>query len=135
MIASWERADDAQGRHWVSRILIAGQDWQARALLRAQLLEEEFEVEAHEAISEALATLPSSTDLPDLLIADISASDYPSADVEALSAWSRKLPIWIIASRTYIVEKGLRGHGFEVILLRPVDVGELVDQIKRRLER
>ena len=72
--------------------------------------------------------------LPDLLIADISASDEPSADVEALSAWSRKVPIWIIASRTYIVEKGLRGHGFEMILLRPVDVGELVDQIKQRLE-
>jgi len=31
------------------------------------------------------------------------------------------------------VEKSLRGHGFEMILLRPVDVGELVDQIKQRL--
>jgi hypothetical protein len=69
-----------------------------------------------------------------LLIADISASNEPSADVEALSAWSREVPIWIIASRTYIVEKGLRGHGFEMVLLRPVDVGELVDQIKQRLE-
>jgi DNA-binding response OmpR family regulator len=118
----------------VSRILIAGKDWQARALLRAQLLEEEFEVEAHETISEALAVLLAGADLPDLLIADISASDDPSADVEALSAWSRKLPIWIIASRTYIVEKGLRGHGFEVTLMRPVDVGELVEQIRQRLD-
>ena len=69
-----------------------------------------------------------------MFIADISASDNPSADVEALSTWSRKIPIWIIASRAYIVEKGLRGHGFEMIMLRPVDVGELVDQIKQRLE-
>ena len=118
----------------MSYILIAGKDWQARALLRAQLLEEGFEVEAHETIPEALAALEPGTNLPDLFIADISASDEPSADVEALSAWSRKVPIWIIASRTYIVEKGLRGHGFEMILLRPVDVGELVDQIKQRLE-
>jgi DNA-binding response OmpR family regulator len=103
-------------------------------LLRAQLLEEGFEVEAHETILDALAAIEPGTNLPDLLIADISSSDDPSADVEALSAWSPKVPIWIIASRTYIVEKGLRGHGFEVILLRPVDVGELVDQIEQRLE-
>jgi len=118
----------------VSQILIAGKDWQARALLRAQLLEEGFEVEAHETILEALATLSPETHLPDLFIADISASDDPSADVEALSAWARKVPTWIIASRSYIVERGLRGHGFGMILLRPVDVGELVDQIKQRLE-
>ena len=118
----------------MSYILIAGKDWQARALLRAQLLEEGFEVGAHETIPDALATIEPGTHLPDLFIADISASDIPSADVDALSTWSRKIPIWIIASRAYIVEKGLRGHGFEMIMLRPVDVGELVDQIKQRLE-
>ena len=117
----------------MNRILLAGKDWQARALLRAQLLEEGFDVDAHETIADALATLPLAANVPDLFIADISASDDPSADVDALSAWSRRIPIWVIASRTYIVEKGLRGHGFEVILLRPVNVGELVDQIKRRL--
>ena len=119
----------------MSHILIAGKDWQARALLRAQLMEEGFEVEAYETIPEALATLARRTNLADLFIADVSASDEPSADVEALTAWSRKIPIWIIASRTYIVEKGLRGHGFEMTFLRPVDVGELVEQIKQRLEK
>jgi CheY-like chemotaxis protein len=118
----------------MSQIHIAGKDWQARALLRAQLLEEGFDVEAYETIPEALATLQPGTKLPDLFIADISASDDPSADVEALSAWSRKVPTWVIASRSYIIERGLRGHGFEMILLRPVDVGEVVDQIKQRLE-
>ena len=118
----------------MSNILIAGKDWQSRALLRAQLLDEGFEVEAHETIPDALAALTPGAKLPDLLIADISASDDPSADVEALTAWSLKIPIWIIASRTYIVEKGLKGHGFDMILLRPVDVGELVDQIKQKLE-
>jgi CheY-like chemotaxis protein len=118
----------------VSRIFIAGNDWQSRALLRAQLLEEGFEVEAHESVHDALSTLTPGATLPDLLIADVSASGDPSTDVKGLSAWSRKLPTWIIASRTYIIEKGLRGHGFEMILLRPVDIGELVDQIKQRLE-
>ena len=118
----------------VRYILLAGKDWQARALLRAQLMEEGFEVEAHESIPDALAGLDPGSNLPDLLVADISASEDPSADVEALTQWSGKIPVWIIASRAYIVDKGLRGHGFEMILLRPVDVNELVDQIKQRLE-
>jgi DNA-binding response OmpR family regulator len=119
----------------MSQILIAGKDWQARALLRAQLIEEGFEVEAHETIREALTALESGLRPPDLFIADISQSDEPSADVEELAGWSRRVPIWIIASRTFIVEKGLRGHGFEMALLRPVDVGEFVEQIKQRLEK
>ena len=119
----------------MSQILIAGKDWQARALVRAQLLEEGFEVEAYETISEALTVLASARRPPDILIADISASNNPSREVEALASWSGRVRIWIIASRGFIIEKGLEGHGFEMILLRPVDVGELVDQIKQRLEK
>ena len=77
----------------MSQVLIAGKDWQARALLRAQLIEEGFEVEAHETIRDALPALESGTNPPDLLIADVSQSDEPSADVEALAEWSRKIPI------------------------------------------
>ena len=119
----------------MTSILLAGRDWQARALLRAQLIEEGFEVEAHETIPEALAACSAGGNLPDLLIADISASDDPSADVEDLSTRCQGIPVWVIASRAYIIDKGLRGHGFEMIFLRPVDVGELVEQVKRRLER
>lgn len=114
-------------------------------MINAQLIEEGFEVHAHEGVPEALSTLapePKAPEakaldakLPDLILGDISASADPSADVEALSAWSHRIPIWIIASRTYIVEKGIRGHGFEMTFLRPVDVGELVNQIKQRLEK
>jgi len=119
----------------MGRILIAGRDWQSRALIRAQLLEEGFDVEAHETVREALASLETVPGTPDMFLADVSQSDDLRADVEALAAWSRKIPIWIIASRTFATEKNLRGHGFEMILLRPVDVGELVDQIKQRLAR
>jgi len=114
-------------------VLLAGKDWQARALLRAQLLEEGLAVEAYESIPDALASLKPGAKLPDLLIADISASDEPAADVQALSAWSRKVPIWIIASRSYMLEEGLRCRGFEMILFRPVHIGEMVDQVWKKL--
>ena len=118
----------------MARVLLAGKDWQARALLRAQLIEEGFSVEAYETVDDALAQLEWSFPLPALLIADISTSDNPAVDVERLAIWAKRIPIWIIASRTLSVKGGLEGRGFETILFRPVDMGKLVDQIQQRLE-
>jgi DNA-binding response OmpR family regulator len=117
----------------MSAILLIGKDWPARALIRAQLLEEGFDVEAHEALDPALASLESSEILPALVLADVSASDDPADDVEQLAAWASQLPVWIIAAPSLIRRQTLKGRGFEMILFRPVDVGELIEQIKRRL--
>ncbi len=117
----------------MSQLLLIGKDWTARALLRAQLIEEGIDVEAHESVSEALDTLETSPMLPALLIVDLTASDHPAADADQLAGWTAHIPVWIIASRATIVGENLRGRGFEIILFRPVDINELVDQIKRRL--
>jgi CheY-like chemotaxis protein len=116
-------------------VVVVGKDWQARALLRAQLIEEGVEVEAYETVRAALATLEGSELLPAMLVVDLFASDDPAADIDQLAAWTSQIPTWIIASRSLIAEKRLKGRGFEVILFRPVDMGELVEQIKQRLER
>jgi DNA-binding NtrC family response regulator len=118
----------------MTQVLLAGQDWKARALLRAQLLEEGVDVEAHETVTDAIASLEASEFMPGLFIADLAESDDPSADIDDLAKWTREVPVWIIASHSMIVESTLRGRGFELILFRPVDVGELVGQIKRRVE-
>jgi FixJ family two-component response regulator len=112
-------------------VILVGKDWQARALVRAQLLEEGLDAEAYETASEALEGLGEV--LPALLIADLTAGDDPSAEIEALAAWSGQIPIWIIAGRSLILGKNFKSRGFEMILFRPVDVGELVEQIKRRV--
>ena len=117
------------------QVFLAGKDWHARALLRAQLIEEGVKVEAYETVEEALAQLELQSVLPALLIADISSSDHPSADVERLTIWARRIPIWIIASHTSSVKGGLEGHEFEILLFRPVDMGRLVEQIRQRLSR
>ena len=90
-------------------------------------------MEAYETVEEALAQLELSSVLPALLIADISATDHPSADVDCLTIWAKRIPIWIIASHTSSVKGGLEGRGFETLLFRPVDMGKLVEQIKQRL--
>jgi DNA-binding NtrC family response regulator len=118
---------------YVPQVILAGKDWQARALLRAQLIEEGVDVEAYETVQEALGQLELSPVLPPLLIADICASDHPSADVDSLASWAKRIPIWIIASHTSSVKGGLKGRGFEKLLFRPVDMGKLLQQIKQRL--
>jgi DNA-binding NtrC family response regulator len=118
----------------MAKVLLVGKDWQARALLRAQLIEEGVGVEAYETVDEALAQLERRSVLPALLIADISASDHPSADIESLTTWAKRIPIWIIASHTLSVKGGLEGRGFETLLFRPVEMGKLVQQIQQRLE-
>jgi DNA-binding NtrC family response regulator len=118
----------------MNRVLLAGKDWQARALLRAQLIEEGVDVEAHESVNDARASLEAGEVLPALFIADLFASDHPAADIDELAKWSHDIPVWIIATHGVIAEQNLKGRGFELILFRPVDLGELVGQIKRRVE-
>ena len=117
----------------MAQVFLASKDWQARALLRAQLLEEGVKVEGYETVQEALAQAESSSVLPALLIADISANDHPSADVESLASWAKRIPIWIIASHTSSVKAGLEGRDFDMLVYRPVDMGKLVEQIRQRL--
>jgi DNA-binding NtrC family response regulator len=117
----------------VAQVLLAGKDWQARALLRAQLIEEGVSVEAFETVEEALGQLKLYSVLPALLIADISASDHPSADAESLTSWAEHIPIWVIASHSSSVKGGLEGRGFEMVFFRPLDMGKLVEQLQQRL--
>jgi DNA-binding response OmpR family regulator len=119
----------------MAQVLLVGKDWKARALLRAQLLEEGLEVEACEQASEAIESLDRNELLPELLIADLSASDDPAGEAELLAPWARQVPIWVITSRSLIVDKKLKGRGFAMLLFRPIDLGELVEQIKQRLEK
>jgi len=117
----------------VTQVFLAGKEWRVRALLRAQLLEEGISVEAFETVREALARLNFYALRPALLVADIAASDHPSAEVESLATWAERIPIWVIASHTSSVTGGLDGRGFEKLLFRPLDLGKLVEEIRQRL--
>jgi DNA-binding response OmpR family regulator len=116
----------------MAQVILVGKDWQARALVRAQLIEEGVEVESYTTAREALEAMGEL--LPGLFIADLTESENPEGEIEELAKWTRQFPVWILAGRSLIAGKSLRGRGFEMILYRPIDVGELVEQIKRRIE-
>jgi DNA-binding NtrC family response regulator len=116
----------------MAQLVLVARDWTSRALLRAQLLEAGVEVEAYESLEDALHALVPF--LPVLLVADVTASNDPEADIHLLASWVKRVPTWIIASRSSgAAAADVEGHGFERILFRPVDVGQLVSLIKQRL--
>ena len=116
----------------MTQVVLIGREWKLRALLRAQLLEEKIEVEAYETAGDAVRAFRGRFRPPQLVILHLSAAD--SADkMDELAQWSRRVPVWVIASRNAIEAQELKGRGFELVLFLPIDVGELVDKIKRRV--
>jgi CheY-like chemotaxis protein len=115
------------------RILITGKDWTSRALLRAQLIEEGFDVEAYEDVQAGVDRLWSSADMPSLLVVDLFESMNQVEDMATLSHWAKLLPIWILVGHGTAEAGALEGQGFERVLFRPLDVGKLVQEIKERL--
>jgi DNA-binding response OmpR family regulator len=116
----------------MATVILIGKDWQARALVRAQLIEEGVEAEAYLTATEAMEG--TGEHLPALIVADLAASEDLETEINELARWARQIPVWIIAGRDLISGKLLRGRGFEMVLYRPIDVGEIVEQIKRRIE-
>ena len=118
----------------MKRVVFVSQDWETRALLRAQLLEDGVGVVAYLSAVEAIESLGLNASLLGLLIADLASSDDPAGEAELLASWTSQIPIWIIATHSLIVDNEPKAHGFEVSLFRPIDVGKIIEQINRRLE-
>ena len=117
----------------MNRVILAGKDWTARALLRAQLIEEGFDVEAYEDVEAVVHCLWASREMPPLLIADLFESKKPAEDIATLSHWAKLLPIWLLAINSTVGAATLESRGFERVFFRPLDVGKLVQEIKERL--
>jgi len=117
----------------MSRVLLVGKHWTARTLLRAQLIEDGLDVEARESVQGAVARLQASKVMSRLLVADLSQSENPTEDVSPLSQWSKLVPTWVMAGHGVVDAEALEGRGFEKVLFRPLDMGKLGQQIKKRL--
>jgi len=120
-------------------VVIVSRDWQSRAPLRAQMIEEGCAVRAYESLRDAAVVLAGAVGTrttrgfkPGLLIADLSDDGGPK-EIDQFSRVARRLPVWVIASRSSTNETALSDRGFERVFFRPVDVRELVESIKQRV--
>jgi CheY-like chemotaxis protein len=114
------------------RVLLTGKDWAARALVRAQLLEEGVHVKAYETARDALDEVSDLSDLPKLLVADLAGSPKPEAELDLLAQWGTLLPVWVIITPEVQIRRNLEEVAIERILSRPLDLGQLVAEIKQR---
>jgi DNA-binding response OmpR family regulator len=117
----------------VGGVLLVSRDWHTRALLRAQLIEEGCPVMAFESLKDVEQELRRSAFEPALLIADLASGGRAASEIEQLSAWTRRLPVWVLATHSLGIDDELEGRGFEAVIFRPVGIEELVERIKQRL--
>jgi DNA-binding response OmpR family regulator len=116
----------------VTGVVLVSRDWQFRALLRAQLIEEGCRVRAFESIRDLEEELKGTAFEPGLIVADLSGGEE-AGELEQLSAWSRRVPVWAIAGHGLDIERQLEDRGFEAVILRPIGIEELVERVKQRL--
>jgi DNA-binding NtrC family response regulator len=116
-------------------LLVAG-DWQSRALVLAELQEAGYEVNAQAGLRQALNHLAQHPEHPPLVILDLHGDEF--ATPETVDALLRLLAgaklILIVGVYAERVWDRFATEG-NIVLRRPVTVGEIVHQVKRILPR
>jgi DNA-binding response OmpR family regulator len=118
----------------VGEILLIAADWQMRALVRAQLLEEGYEVRAWTGLKPAMAHLLQGGPQPRVTILDLAGID---ADVQTLSdLWvlTGQMPLLVCAGRAdgdLLLRPGMPPAR---ILLRPYRVEEVVEWVRAMMQ-
>ena len=113
----------------MGEILLIAADWQLRALVRAQLLEEGFDVRALPSLEIALAHLLRSGGQPRLTIVDTQGLQVEARQLSDLWRLTGQAPLILCGralSGEVLVQEGLVPAG---VLLRPFRVGDLVAQV------
>jgi DNA-binding response OmpR family regulator len=115
----------------VGEILLIAADWRFRALVRAQLLEEGFQVRALPALEIALSHLTAGGERPGLIILDTLGVEFDGQAVSELWQLSAQAPLILCQgawSRVDVCQEGLAAAR---VLRRPFRVGDLVEEVRR----
>jgi len=118
----------------MKQILLAAADWQFRALVRAQLIEEGYEVTAVPGIEHALFLLIRRRIRPDLVIVDTVGQSVTPEHLADLRRLLDDTPALIC---TGVYQRGafdFTALGFPHILVRPFRVGEVVRAVRQVIQ-
>jgi two-component system KDP operon response regulator KdpE len=111
------------------RVLIVEDDKEIRALMRASLSVEGFEVQTAVSVSEATALLKH--DLPDVVVLDLGLPDGDGVDLVREVRKRHSLPILVVSARHQEAQKiELLDAGADDYLTKPFSVGELLARIR-----
>jgi DNA-binding response OmpR family regulator len=116
-------------------ILLVSAEWRLRVPVRAQLIEDGFEVDAHEAWEFAELLLRSGARHPRLVIFDASAEDHPTALLGTLARLVPPERVLVLTAPSVLPTADITGLGFPHVLARPFSVGDIVAQAGHLLGR
>jgi len=105
-------------------ILLIGRNWSPRALLRAQLIEEGFDVVAVDSWSDARRCFLRG-DRPRAVVVDLQGLPHPEAVLRELGAIMDVTRVFLIAAEGTVPPETAAALGFHV-LRRPLEVGQVV---------
>jgi DNA-binding response OmpR family regulator len=106
-------------------ILLIGAGWRPRALLRAQLIEEGFEVLATDDWSTARRYLRPGRK-PRLVIADLQGLPEPDRALSELRVLMKPDRVLVIAAAGTVPNAEIEALGFRVVK-RPISIGKIVE--------
>lgn len=110
----------------MDEVLLIAADWKFRALLRAQLLEEGFEVRSWPSLEYALAYLLRGGEPPQVIVLDAESVEAESQKVSDLWRLAGRVPLLICggaSSRTLVEQESLPAAE---ILVRPFRIRDVV---------
>ncbi len=114
-------------------ILLIVRDWKARAFIRAQLLEEGYEVSSTEDLGQAIARLCGAALRPSLIVLDTVGQDIDPSGWANLQALTDHAPLIICTGVYELNSLDLPEASAVKVLVRPFTVGEVVEAVKALL--
>jgi DNA-binding response OmpR family regulator len=117
----------------VSEIILVAREWKARALLRAQLLEEGHEVMALPTIEEAMMLLCRGMVRPRLIILDTVGQSLKEPILADLQALAGDAPILVCTGPFDLARFDFKEAGLTDLLVRPFAIGDVVNAVREIL--
>jgi DNA-binding NtrC family response regulator len=114
-----------------SDIVLISADWKSRALIRAQLLEEGYDVMATDEWPVALRALRS-TAKPKILIVDLQNLAEPATVLRQLQRYIDPDRVIVLGGLGTLPAADVKTQGFRVIV-RPFAIGDVVEEAARTL--
>jgi hypothetical protein len=105
-------------------------NWRERAFLRAELIENGIRTVAVETAKEAGEWVSDERILPMIVIYDNRSQENSSEDIGYLQKHLSSFPILILAGVGEKNSQEFKNSGFDHILLRPVNIGTIVERTK-----
>lgn len=111
-------------------IILISNEWPARALIRAQLIEEGYETQGLLSLEDALGLLKTDAVRPSLIIFDAAGYSLDSSALEPLREMSLSAPVLICVGSHQASQVDFKGLGFDLVLVRPYTIDCLVRKVR-----